>query len=71
MALLDDIKGKVDTFDKTYNPARKVGDVISVGEPVKTEPLTGQAAADAARKEAIAAGNAARQEAIKRAKGEE
>jgi hypothetical protein len=64
MALLDD-------FDKTYNPLRKVGDAMTVGDAVKTEPLSGQSAADEARKEAMAAGNTAQQEAVKRAKEEE
>lgn len=71
MAIVDDIKAGFDEFDKTYNPFRKVGDAIFVGDAVKTEPLTGQAAADAARKEAISAGNTARAEAVKRGKEEE
>jgi hypothetical protein len=55
------------------NPAADaVNKAMSVSPPIETQPISqsGQAVADAARKEAVDAGQAARQEAIKRGKGE-
>ena len=72
MGIIDSIKAKADELDKTYNPLRQAGDAMVVGDEIQKEPLpSGQAAADAASKEAINAGEAARQEAIKRGKGDE
>jgi hypothetical protein len=67
--------GLWDTIKNVHpiNPAADAIDgAITVGQPIKVEPLpkTGQVAADQARKDAIAAGKAPQQEAIKRGRGE-
>ena len=67
--------GLWDTIKNVHplNPAAAaVGKAMTVSPPIETQPLpqTGQAAADAARKEAVAIGEAARQEAIQRGKGQ-
>ena len=62
MGILDAIKGKTDTLDKTYNPFRKVGDAMDNAVATANADPTG-------RKAAVAAGQAARQEAINRGKG--
>jgi hypothetical protein len=72
MGILDGVKDFV--VDKvTPESIKRVNQALdktalTVSEPIKTEPLplTGQAAADAAAKEARDTAEAARQEAIKR-----
>jgi hypothetical protein len=62
MGILDAIKGKADELDKSVNPLRKVADTIETATKTVNPDPTGQ-------KAAIAAGQAARQEAINRGKG--
>lgn len=71
MGILDTAKDFV--VDKvTPESIKKVNQALTVSEPIKTEPLpqSGQAAANAAAKEARDTAEAARQEAIKRGRGE-
>jgi|WetSurMetagenome_2_1015567.scaffolds.fasta_scaffold57950_5 hypothetical protein len=67
--------GLWDTIKNVHpiNPAAQaVGDALTVGQPIQTQPLPqpGQATADAAQKEAVDTGAAALREAVKRGKGE-
>ena len=62
MGILDSIRGKADELDKTYNPLRKVADVLGNAADKANADPTGQ-------KAAIARGEAARQEAIIRGRG--
>lgn len=54
--------GILDDLDKTYNPLRKVGDAMDNAVATANADPTGQ-------KVAVAAGQAARQEAVARGKG--
>jgi hypothetical protein len=62
MGILDAIKGKADVLDKKVNPLRQVADTIGAATEKANADPTGQ-------KAAVAAGQAARQDAINRGKG--
>jgi hypothetical protein len=62
MGILDAIKGKADALDKKVNPLRQVADVMGAATEKANADPTGQ-------KAAVAAGQAARQDAINRGKG--
>lgn len=61
MGVWDAIKRKADALDKSVNPLRKVADTIGAATKKVNADPTGQ-------KAAVAAGQAARQEAISRGK---
>ena len=62
MGVLDNITGKLDAIDQSVNPLRKVADAMSGANTPAVNDPTGQ-------KAAIAAGQAARQEAVNRGLG--